>query len=49
AAATTCQGFCRSELAVFQRCLGPDCVVERTEHVLAGGRRCAYRILPASA
>jgi predicted ArsR family transcriptional regulator len=44
AAATTCQGFCRSELSLFQHCLGEDCVVERIEHVLAGGRRCVYRI-----
>ena len=47
AAATQCQGFCRSELALFQRCLGPEVRVERTEHLLAGARRCAYRIRPA--
>lgn len=46
AAATQCQGFCRSELALFRRCLGAQ--VERTEHLLAGARRCAYRILPAA-
>jgi predicted ArsR family transcriptional regulator len=46
AAATQCQGFCRSELALFQRCLGPGVGVERTEHLLAGARRCAYRIQP---
>lgn len=44
AAARSCQGFCRSELALFQRCLGPALAVERTEHLLAGARRCAYRI-----
>ncbi|MDH0866016.1 MarR family transcriptional regulator [Mitsuaria sp. GD03876] len=44
AAATSCQGFCRSELSLFQRCLGPGLTVERTEHLLAGARRCAYRI-----
>lgn len=44
AAAQSCQGFCRSELALFQRCLGPGLMVERTEHLLAGARRCAYRI-----
>lgn len=44
AAATQCQGFCRSELALFQRCLGPGVEVHRTEHLLAGARRCAYRI-----
>jgi predicted ArsR family transcriptional regulator len=46
AAATQCQGFCRSELALFRRCLGPGVSVERTEHLLAGARRCAYRIQP---
>ena len=47
AAATECQGFCRSELALFQRCLGPEARVERTEHLMAGARRCAYLIQPA--
>ena len=47
AAAATCQGLCRSELQVFARCLGDGASVERVEHVLAGGRRCAYRVTPA--
>jgi predicted ArsR family transcriptional regulator len=47
AAARICQGFCRSELDVFRRALGPEVTVERTEHILAGARRCAYRISPA--
>lgn len=46
AAARECQNFCRSELEVFQRVLGPACSVEREEHILAGERRCAYRIKP---
>ncbi|MCC2972580.1 metalloregulator ArsR/SmtB family transcription factor [Massilia sp. IC2-476] len=46
AAARSCQNFCRSELDVFQRVLGPDVKVERVEHQLAGARRCAYRIEP---
>jgi len=46
AAARECQNFCRSELDVFQRVLGADCSVQRTEHQLAGARRCAYRIVP---
>ncbi|MCZ0736340.1 helix-turn-helix transcriptional regulator [Phreatobacter sp. AB_2022a] len=46
AAATACQGFCRAELAIFRAMLGPDCRVERTEHIVHGARRCAYRILP---
>jgi predicted ArsR family transcriptional regulator len=45
AAAAACQGFCRSELAMFQALLAPA-NVERIEHVLAGARRCAYRVEP---
>ena len=44
AAATACQGLCRSELAVFRAVLGTDVTVERIDHILAGARRCAYRI-----
>ena len=43
-AAKTCQSFCRSELEIFQNVLGKDCRVERSEHLLGGARRCAYRI-----
>ncbi len=46
AAARECQNFCRSELDVFRRVLGPGCDVRREEHILAGGRRCVYRIKP---
>ena len=42
AAATQCQNFCRSELKIFQQCLNTD--VERTEYILDGARRCAYRV-----
>jgi predicted ArsR family transcriptional regulator len=49
AAATACQGFCRAELAVFRDALGPQCSIERTEHIIAGARRCAYRIRPLGA
>jgi predicted ArsR family transcriptional regulator len=44
AAATACQGFCASELDLFRTALGPGVSVERTEHILSGDRRCAYRI-----
>lgn len=47
AAAAKCQALCRSELAVFREALGRDAVVERIDHVLAGGRRCAYRVTAA--
>lgn len=46
AAASECQNFCRSELAVFQRVMGPQTHVERAEHLLSGSRRCAYVITP---
>jgi predicted ArsR family transcriptional regulator len=45
AAASVCQGLCRQELELFRRVLGAR--VERTEHLLAGARRCAYRVGPA--
>jgi predicted ArsR family transcriptional regulator len=44
AAASACTGFCRSEQAIFEHVLGRDIRVERVEHLLAGARRCAYRI-----
>jgi predicted ArsR family transcriptional regulator len=44
-AATACQGFCRAELDTFRNVLGPDASVERAEHIVAGDRRCVYRIL----
>jgi predicted ArsR family transcriptional regulator len=48
AAAAACQGFCRSELEIFRDALGRDAAVERVEHILAGARRCAYRITRAA-
>lgn len=45
-AATACSGLCDAELAAFRKALGPHVSVERTEHILAGARRCAYRIAP---
>jgi len=49
AAATVCQSFCRSELDIFRRVLGSNVRAERVEHILAGARRCAYRITPTEA
>ncbi|MBN9486357.1 MAG: transcriptional regulator [Alphaproteobacteria bacterium] len=46
AAAATCQGLCRSELSIFRAVLGRGVTVERIDHILAGARRCAYRICP---
>lgn len=44
AAASACTGLCAKELEVFQHVLGNDVSVERTEHIVAGARRCAYQI-----
>ena len=43
-AASKCQAFCRSELAIFREVLGPGVTVERLEHLIEGARRCVYRI-----
>lgn len=43
-AATSCQQFCKSELEVFQRLFKKEAVITRTDHLLAGARRCAYKI-----
>jgi predicted ArsR family transcriptional regulator len=47
-AAASCGALCTAELDVFQRVLGPDVKVTRTQHVMAGDRRCAYRVEPAT-
>ena len=43
-AAASCGALCGAELDVFRRVLGPGVTVTRTQHVLAGDRRCAYRV-----
>jgi predicted ArsR family transcriptional regulator len=45
-AATSCPGLCGSELELFREVLGPKVKVERTQHIIAGDRRCTYRIEP---
>jgi predicted ArsR family transcriptional regulator len=49
AAATQCQGLCRTELDLFRAALGPGATVQRTEHLLSEGTRCVYLIRPATA
>lgn len=44
AAARTCQGFCRSELQLFQEVVGPGATIVREQHLLANAMRCVYRI-----
>ena len=48
-AAQACGALCQAELDVFRRALGADVQVTRTQHVLAGDRRCAYRVEAAPA
>ena len=48
AAARACQGFCRSELQQFAALL-PQAEVRREAHLLQGGQRCVYRIVPLNA
>lgn len=45
-AATACVGLCGAELELFEKVFGGgDKVhIERTEHIICGARRCAYRI-----
>lgn len=43
-AARACTGLCQQEIDVFRTALGPDVSITRTEHILAGARRCAYHI-----
>jgi predicted ArsR family transcriptional regulator len=48
AAAVACTGLCAKELEVFQAVLGDNVAVTRTEHIVAGARRCAYRVSPVA-
>lgn len=46
AAASACTGLCDRELEVFQTVLGRTATVQRTEHIIAGARRCVYQVHP---
>ena len=47
-AAVACGALCSAELDVFQRVLGDNVTVARTQHLLAGDRRCTYRVEAAA-
>ncbi len=47
-AARTCTKLCSAELSVFQRVLGKDVQIERTQHLLSDDARCVYRIQSAA-
>ena len=44
AAASSCQGFCRSEQMLFQEVVEGLATVERVEYLLDGGQRCVYKV-----
>ena len=44
AAANVCPKLCDAEMEVFRAILGEGVTIERTEHMVAGARRCVYRI-----
>jgi predicted ArsR family transcriptional regulator len=44
AAAKVCAKLCDAEIEVFRRILGEGVAIERAEHIVAGTRRCVYRI-----
>ncbi|MGO1119334.1 helix-turn-helix transcriptional regulator [Rhodovibrionaceae bacterium A322] len=44
-AAAACSGLCAIELETFQEVLGSDVAVDRLDHIQAGARRCAYRVV----
>lgn len=48
AAATECQGFCRSELQNFKQLIGSEYEVQRVQHIVSGGQRCIYEIKKTS-
>jgi predicted ArsR family transcriptional regulator len=48
AAANACQGFCSTELELFRSVLGKGVRVDRTEHIIAGDRRCVYQVTPTA-
>ncbi len=43
-AARVCTNLCANELGLFQTLLGNNVSIRRDEHIIAGARRCLYRI-----
>lgn len=43
-AARACDALCTAELELFRRALGPEIVIERVRHLIAGDDRCAYQV-----
>lgn len=47
-AAKTCETLCAGELATFETVFDGVATVERETHLMAGDRRCTYRITPTA-
>ena len=47
-AASICSKLCAGELSLFRTLLGDGVFVERTDHILSGGRSCSYCITDRS-
>jgi predicted ArsR family transcriptional regulator len=43
-AALSSPGFCSAEIDLLQALLGPQATVERRDHLIAGARRCTFRV-----
>jgi predicted ArsR family transcriptional regulator len=43
-AASACTNLCSAELELFRTVMGDDVEVTRTQHLLSGDQRCAYRL-----
>lgn len=43
-AATQCANICESELKTFRTIMGDEVDVKRVDHIIAGNRRCVYKI-----
>ena len=41
---TCAPSYAKAEMEVFLAILGEGVIIERAEHILAGARRCVYRI-----
>ena len=44
AAAQRCADLCEAEMNTFKEIFGEEVSVERVDHIIAGARRCAYKI-----
>lgn len=44
AAAQRCTDLCEAEMNTFKEIFGKEVSVERVDHIIAGARRCAYKI-----